>query len=199
MAALRFPFAAGSGVLCTLSLFTLLFHFVSRPIDVGPIVESTPFVFTPQIKQSPVVSKRDAKPERKRPEVQPEGPRIGTPPTEGGKPAAGIPRHEVAHPAKGGGLPVSGADHDVLPLYRAAPDYPPQALKNEIEGWVVVQFSINEVGAVTNAFVVESEPGTIFDEAALKAINRWRYNPRVENGVAVERVGLQTVIRFELN
>jgi hypothetical protein len=27
---------------------------------------------------------------------------------------------------------------------------------------------------------------------------RWRYNPRVENGVAVERVGEQTLIRFKL-
>ena len=49
-----------------------------------------------------------------------------------------------------------------------------------------------------DAVVVASEPGTIFDEAALKAIARWRYNPRVENGEAVERVGLQTIIRFEL-
>jgi TonB family protein len=47
--------------------------------------------------------------------------------------------------------------------------------------------------------VVSSEPGTTFDDAALKAIARWRYHPRIENGVAVERVGLQTVIRFQLD
>ena len=38
----------------------------------------------------------------------------------------------------------------------------------------------------------------MFDDAALKAIARWRYNPKVEDGVAVERVGVQTVIRFQL-
>ena len=46
--------------------------------------------------------------------------------------------------------------------------------------------------------VVDSEPGTTFDQNSLKAIAGWRYNPRVENGEAVERVDLQTIIRFEL-
>jgi protein TonB len=41
-------------------------------------------------------------------------------------------------------------------------------------------------------------PKNIFDDAALKAIARWRYNPKVENGVAVERVGVQTRIVFQL-
>jgi protein TonB len=61
-----------------------------------------------------------------------------------------------------------------------------------------VQFSVTAAGTVRDAAVVASEPGTLFDEAALKAIARWRYNPRVVDGMAVERVGLQTVIRFEL-
>jgi protein TonB len=46
--------------------------------------------------------------------------------------------------------------------------------------------------------VVEAQPKGVFDDAALKAIARWRYNPRVEGGVAVERVGVRTIIRFVL-
>ena len=61
-----------------------------------------------------------------------------------------------------------------------------------------MQFSVTATGRVRDPVVVASEPGTTFDEAALKAIARWRYNPRVVNGEAVERVGLQTIIRFEL-
>ena len=41
-------------------------------------------------------------------------------------------------------------------------------------------------------------PKGVFDAAALKAIARWRYTPKIEGGVPVERVGLQTVIRFQL-
>jgi protein TonB len=41
-------------------------------------------------------------------------------------------------------------------------------------------------------------PKNVFDDAALKAIARWRYNPKIEGGVAVERVGVRTIIRFVL-
>jgi len=61
-----------------------------------------------------------------------------------------------------------------------------------------VQFTIAANGAVKDAFVVAADPPSRFDAAALAAIARWRYQPRVERGVPVERVGMQTVIRFEL-
>jgi protein TonB len=91
-----------------------------------------------------------------------------------------------------------GIDGDVVPIVRPNPEYPPREIIRGTEGWVRVQFSVTSIGTVRDARVVDSEPGTVFDEAALKAIARWRYNPRVENGETVERVGLQTIIRFEL-
>jgi protein TonB len=98
-----------------------------------------------------------------------------------------------------GRLSRLGLDGDVTPLVRPNPDYPPRAIAGQIEGWVQVQFSVTVAGTVRDAVVVASEPGTIFDEAALKAIARWRYNPRVVDGAAVERVGLQALIRFTLD
>jgi hypothetical protein len=29
-------------------------------------------------------------------------------------------------------------------------------------------------------------------------VGRWRYNPKVDNGIAVERIGMRTRILFEL-
>jgi protein TonB len=92
----------------------------------------------------------------------------------------------------------AGSDRDVIPLVRINPDYPPRALSRGLEGWVQVQFTITATGTVKDAIVVTAEPRNIFDDAALKAIARWRYNPKVENGTAVERVGVQTIIRFQL-
>ena len=63
---------------------------------------------------------------------------------------------------------------------------------------MLVRFTVTAIGTVRDAVVVESEPGTVFDDAALKTIARWRYNPRVENGEVIERAGLQTMIRFAL-
>jgi protein TonB len=96
------------------------------------------------------------------------------------------------------GLSLSaGSDTDVIPLVRIPPEYPPRALSRELEGWVRVRFTITETGTVKDAIVVESS-SSVFDDAALRAIARWRYNPKVENGVAVERVGVETILDFQL-
>ena len=92
----------------------------------------------------------------------------------------------------------AGSDRDVIPLVRINPDYPPRALDRGLEGWVQVQFTITATGTVKDAIVVNAEPKNIFDDAALKAIARWRYNPKVESGAAVERVGVQTRIVFNV-
>jgi len=72
------------------------------------------------------------------------------------------------------------------------------ATRPGVEGWVQVQFTITATGTVKDPVVVDAMPKSIFDDAALKAIARWRYNPKVENGTAVERVGVQTRIVFQL-
>ncbi|MGH8246953.1 MAG: energy transducer TonB, partial [Gammaproteobacteria bacterium] len=61
-----------------------------------------------------------------------------------------------------------------------------------------VQFTITAAGTVKDAKVVASDPKNIFDDAALRAIARWRYNPKILDGAAVERVGVQTKITFQL-
>jgi protein TonB len=92
-----------------------------------------------------------------------------------------------------------GTDRDVQPIVQVHPDYPQPAISRGVEGWVKVQFTITATGAVKDAFVIDASPRAVFDDAALKAIARWRYNPRIDNGTAVERVGMQTVIRFQLD
>jgi protein TonB len=84
-------------------------------------------------------------------------------------------------------LGVGGTDRDVVPLVQVDPDYPPRAKQQGIEGWVAVEFTITPVGTVDNARVIRAEPPFVFDRAALEAIRKWRYNPKIENGKAVSR------------
>lgn len=93
---------------------------------------------------------------------------------------------------------AGGSDQDVVPLVRVEPDYPPRAKQRGIEGWVEVEFTISPVGTVQSAQVVDSSPKLIFDQAALRAVRKWRYNPKIENGVAVTRPGVKVLIRFEI-
>ena len=84
-------------------------------------------------------------------------------------------------------------------LVRVDPDYPARARQQRIEGWVDVEYTISAAGTVRNPRVIDARPPSVFEEAALTAIRRWRFNPRLENGVPVEREGNQIRIRFDLD
>lgn len=95
-----------------------------------------------------------------------------------------------------GGMAV--ADQDVVPLVRVNPEYPVRAAQRGIEGWVEVEFTISKAGTVKAANVIGYEPSKIFNQAALRAIRKWKYNPRIENGVPVERPGVIVRLSFRL-
>ena len=97
----------------------------------------------------------------------------------------------------GTGLSVE-QDADVLPLVRIEPQYPSRALSRGIEGWVLVQFGISETGTVMNPEVIDSEPSSIFNSAAVRAVERWKYKPKVVDGKAVPRSGVQVVLTFKM-
>lgn len=92
----------------------------------------------------------------------------------------------------------AGSDRDVVPLVRVDPEYPPRAKQQGIEGWVDIEFTISPVGTVQDAVVIGSNPSFVFDRAALRAVRKWRYNPKIEDGVAIARAGIQVRLRFEI-
>jgi protein TonB len=92
----------------------------------------------------------------------------------------------------------TGSDRDVVPLVRVDPEYPPRARQRGIEGWVDLEFTIGPAGTVQNPRVIGANPTSVFDEAALRAVHRWRYNPKLASGVTVARKGIKVRLRFEL-
>jgi protein TonB len=198
MHALRIPIAALAGALFTSSMFWLLWTLVETNFEAGDRAEAARIEFSRMRRDTEVATKRDEKVQRERPPPTPETPRMAFS-------ASGIENNVAqltpvvdARGAMSRMTMSAGSDRDVIPLVRINPDYPPRALSRGLEGWVQVQFTITATGTVKDPIVVNAEPRNIFDDAALKAIARWRYNPKVENGVAVERVGVQTIIRFQL-
>ena len=61
------------------------------------------------------------------------------------------------------------------PLEQPRPRYPQRALEREKEGVVRVRLTIAPDGTVSEAVVVASQPAGLFDQAALDAVRRWRY------------------------
>ena len=55
------------------------------------------------------------------------------------------------------------------------PQYPREALRDQVSGEVVVSFTVNPDGSVGDASIVSSNPRRVFDRAALDAIKKWKF------------------------
>jgi protein TonB len=99
----------------------------------------------------------------------------------------------------GTNIAIAASDSDVVPIVRVNPQYPLRASERGIEGWVEVEFTISKSGTVKEPRVLNSHPSSIFDRAALKAIKKWKYNPKIEDGEPMERPGVKVRLKFALN
>ncbi|XOV84136.1 MAG: energy transducer TonB [bacterium] len=79
------------------------------------------------------------------------------------------------------------------------PIYPAEAKAQGLQGDVVIRYTVTPQGAVVDAEVVSSEPPGVFDRAALDAVNSWRFNPQVVDGVPQASQGRQSTVSFRLN
>jgi protein TonB len=89
------------------------------------------------------------------------------------------------------------AEGDIIPIVVIRPMYPRDAAMKGIEGWVKVEFTITPIGTVKDPRVIDADPPRIFNREALRAILKWKFKPRVVDGVAVERPATQ-IIGFDL-
>ena len=117
-------------------------------------------------------------------------------------PSLGISRQNIDI---GDGIDISptsigATDGEQLPLVTIAPQYPTRAAQRGIEGWCHVTFSIDGLGNVIEDTIVvlDAEPPNLFDRASVRAVARFKYQPRVVDGVGVRVDGLQYVFRYEL-
>jgi protein TonB len=99
--------------------------------------------------------------------------------------------------AVGGGS--GGADRTEMPLVRIQPEYPPRALERGIEGWAVVEFAISPTGTTKDVTAVSSEPPGVFEQATVRAVQSWKYNPKIQDGTPIERRGMRVKLNFKLN
>ena len=101
-------------------------------------------------------------------------------------------------PAVGGGLGEQAIDTGPAPLVRIEPQYPRKAAMQGIEGWVILQFNITASGTVSNIKILGAKPLRIFNKSAIQALRKWKYQPKIENGKAVEQKGLKVQLDFKL-
>ena len=95
---------------------------------------------------------------------------------------------------------ISATDGDYLPLVAIAPQYPTRAAQRGIQGWCLVSFTVDGLGNVVEETieVVDAEPQSIFDRSSERAAARFKFQPRVIDGVGVDVPGVQYLFRYQL-
>lgn len=93
---------------------------------------------------------------------------------------------------------MSGFDTDVIPVVRVPPAYPQRAKQAKLEGSVTMAVTIRPDGTVADVQVIESNPPRLFDQAAIQAMQRWKFRPKIVNGKPEAQRARQT-IDFKLN
>ena len=79
-----------------------------------------------------------------------------------------------------------------------APKYPRSAERRNISGWVDVVFTVTTQGTVADVEVRNSEPGDIFNNSAVKAVEKWEFEPVVENGLIInKRAGVRMMFALD--
>lgn len=68
----------------------------------------------------------------------------------------------------------------------------------KVEGHVLLEFVVTETGAVLDPVILDSKPRGVFDRAALDAVAKFRYEPKVVDGKPQETVGVRNRIVFEI-
>lgn len=89
-------------------------------------------------------------------------------------------------------------DGDVQPIVRMDPKYPTQAARDGINGYVKFRVTVLEDGTVGDVEIIEAEPKRVFDREVIRAVKRWKYQPKIENGKPVKQT-VTTQLDFNLD
>ncbi|WBA79673.1 energy transducer TonB [Endozoicomonas sp. GU-1] len=88
---------------------------------------------------------------------------------------------------------------DYLPIVKVAPVYPERALNRGIEGQCTVEYTVNRDGSVRDVVVIESLCDSwLFHRPSVQAAIRFRYQPRMVDGQAVEVFGLRNQFTYRI-
>lgn len=75
-----------------------------------------------------------------------------------------------------------------MPLFQPMPSYPASARPLRLSGTVVLEILVDHTGQVAEVRVIESSPS--FDDAAVEAVEKWRFQPIIVNGKPIRWKGI---------
>lgn len=196
----RYAFSIVTGSIVTLSLLFvmhLLIEYGESAVTKERTRHNLDFV---RVKRNESLNLEDFTPEKppKPPETPPE-----TPPQDMDNLDPNTPTINIAPPPISANTIIGGpgsmniAEGDYLPIVRVAPVYPARALSRGLEGHVDLSFTVTAAGTVRDPIILFST-SSLFERAATRAVLKFKYKPRVVDGIPVDVSGVKTRITFRI-
>jgi len=196
----RYIFSIVVGVIVTLSLlFVMQLLIATGKAALTEPRERAQLDFV-RVKRSENLNTEEFEPEKPPPppEVPPESPPQEMDNIDPNAPSINIAAPSVSTETNiGGPSGMNVAEGDYLPIVRVAPVYPARALSRGLEGYVDLEFTVTPAGTVADPVVIYST-SSLFERAAMQAVLKFKYKPRVKDGVPVAVPGVKTRISFQI-
>lgn len=196
----RYLFAIIVGTVVTLSLLFVMHLLIESGQDALSKERARHVLEFVRVKRNEQVNTEEVTPEKppKPPDVPPEVPPQDMDSVDPNAPSVNVPPPTVAQNVDiGGPGGMNIAEGDYLPIVRVAPVYPSRALSRGIEGFVDLSFTVTTAGTVADPVVIQST-STLFDRAAIRAVLKFKYKPRVVDGEPVAVPNVKTRITFKI-
>jgi protein TonB len=196
----RYAFSIVIGSVVTVSLLFvmhLLIEYGESAVTKERTRHNLDFV---RVKRNEALNTEDFTPEKppKPPETPPE-----TPPQDMDNLDPNTPTINIAPPPISADTNIGGpggmniAEGDYLPIVRVAPVYPARALSRGMEGHVDLSFTVTAAGTVRDPIIMFST-SSLFERAATRAVLKFKYKPRVVDGIPVDVPNVKTRITFRI-
>ncbi len=89
---------------------------------------------------------------------------------------------------------IAVSDRDAQPLVRIPPIMPPRAEKS---GHCKVRFDVSPEGQPFNVMTTYCS-SSVFKRSSIKSVQKWKYQPKVQDGRPVSRAGVESTITYKL-
>lgn len=196
----RYIFSIIVGSLVTLTLIFVMHLLIEHGEDAITKERAKHQLDFVRVKRNETLNTQEIVPDKppKPPETPPEIPPQDMDNVDPNAPTVNIPPPAVSADVNlGGPSGMNVAEGDYLPIVRVAPVYPARALSRGVEGYVDMGFTVTTTGTVRDPIVLFST-STLFNRAATRAVLKFKYKPRVVDGVPVDVPNVKTRITFKI-
>ncbi|MEM7729694.1 MAG: energy transducer TonB [Pseudomonadota bacterium] len=182
----------------TVVLFVLMMSLISEEFKPQDKLDLASFEINPKVEEVKLLERETKITEIKQIETPPPPPQIER--QKADRPAepiadlrGAVPEFEAPEIDRSQ-FQITVSDRDAQPLVRIPPIMPPRAEKS---GHCKVRFNVSPEGQpfdVVATYCTQS----LFERPTIRSVQKWKYNPKIQDGLPVGRTGVESKITFRL-